>query len=114
MLVERSYATVEEWERLVGEQVREARIAADLDQERLAALADLSVGALSNLERGKGSSLKTLVAVVRALGRTDWLESLAPPVTVSPMQMLRAKQRTPRKRLRVRTSGRRPTPREGR
>lgn len=110
MQVVRSYATVEEWEALVGEQVRAARIAADLDQARLAALADISVGALSNLERGKGSSLKTLVAVIRALGRTDWLESLAPAVTVSPMQMLRAKQRTPRKRVRVRTSDHRQSP----
>lgn len=97
---------MEEWEALVGEAVRAERVAADLDQVRLAALADVSVGALSNLERGRGSSLKTLVAVVRALGRTDWLESLAPPVTVSPMQMLRAKQKAPRHRVRVRTGER--------
>ncbi len=80
------------------------RIASDLDQTRLAELADVSVGALSNLERGKGSSLKTLVAVVRAMGRTDWLEALAPPVTVSPIQMLRAKQKAPRARVRARAS----------
>jgi transcriptional regulator with XRE-family HTH domain len=110
MAVDRRYATVAEWEAVVGEQVRAARIAADLDQARLAVLADVSVGALSNLERGKGSSLKTLVAVVRALGRTDWLESLAPPVTVSPMQLLRAQQRAPRRRVRVRSSDIRPRP----
>ncbi|MHB1988924.1 MAG: helix-turn-helix domain-containing protein [Acidimicrobiales bacterium] len=99
-----SYYTIEEWEEQVGEQIRSARVASDLDQTRLAALADISVGALSNLERGKGSSLKTVVAVVRALGRADWLEALAPPVTVSPMQLLRAKRKTPRSRVRVRTS----------
>lgn len=104
MVVQRSHRTVEEWETLVGEQIRAARVASDLDQTRLAALADVSVGALSNLERGKGSSLKTVVAVVRALGRTDWFEALAPPVTVSPMQMLRAKQKSPRTRVRARTS----------
>ncbi len=104
MVVPRSHRTVEEWETLVGEQVRAARVASDLDQVRLAALADVSVGALSNLERGRGSSLKTVVAVVRALGRTDWLEALAPPVTISPIQMLRAKQKSPRTRVRVRTS----------
>ena len=104
MVVQRSHRTVEEWEMLVGEQVRAMRIASNLDQTRLARLADVSVGALSNLERGKGSSLKTVVAVVRALGRTDWLEALAPQVTVSPIQMLRAKQRSPRTRVRVRTS----------
>lgn len=104
MRVKRRHQTVEEWAALLGDQVRHARIAADFDQERLAALADVSVNALSNLERGKGSSLKTLVAVVRALGRTDWLEALAPPVTVSPLQMLRAKQKAPRTRVRARAS----------
>jgi len=94
--------TVGEWEMVLGEQVRAARIATNLDQETLAARADLSVRAVSNLERGRGSSLKTLVAVVRALERTDWLEALAPAVTVSPLQMLRSSSATPRTRQRVR------------
>ena len=97
----REYFTTDELERLVGEQVQATRVARNVDQVTLAALANISVGALSNLERGKGSSLKTLVAVVRALGRTDWIEALGPPVTVSPMQMLRAKQKLPRPRRRV-------------
>jgi transcriptional regulator with XRE-family HTH domain len=99
------HRTVEEWETVIGEQVRNARIASDLDQKRLSERANVSVGAVSNLERGKGSSLKTLIAVVRAVGRTDWLDSLAPPVTVSPLQVLRAKQRSPRTRERVRATG---------
>ncbi|MHB8452058.1 MAG: helix-turn-helix domain-containing protein [Mycobacteriales bacterium] len=102
--MQRSHRTIPEWETLVGAQVRAARIASELDQERLAALADVSVGALSNLERGKGSSLKTVVAVIRALGRTDWLEALAPPVTVSPLHLLRARGKSPRTRVRVRPS----------
>ena len=97
----RIHRTSDELEQLVGEQVRAARIARNLDQASLAALANLSVGAVSSLEQGKGSSLKTLVSVVRALDRTDWLEALAPAVTVSPMQMLRAKQKVPGHRRRV-------------
>lgn len=96
------YQTIEEWERLVGQQVRDFRVMQGLDQAHLAALANVSVGAVSNLERGNGSSLKTLIAVVKALGRTDWLEALSPPVTVSPMQMLRSKQGATRRRVRVR------------
>ena len=102
MVVERSHLTIDEWEVVVGEHVRAARIASDLNQTGLAAIANVSIGALSNLERGKGSSLKTLIAVARALGRTDWLNALAPPVTVSPLQMLRAKKSSPRQRVRVR------------
>ena len=102
MVVERSNLTIEGWEAVIGEQVRAARIAADLDQAGLAAAANISIGALANLERGAGSSLKTVIAVVRALGRTDWLDALAPTVTISPLQMLRAKQSVPRQRVRVR------------
>ena len=72
------HMTVEEWEQRLGGQVRAARVAAKWTRRRLAALANVSVTALSNLERGKGSSLKTLVATVRALGRTDWLQSPGP------------------------------------
>lgn len=102
MVVERHTLTIDEWESVVGEQVRAARIASEFDQASLAAAANISIGALANLERGTGSSLKTVIAVVRALGRADWLEALAPPVTVSPLQMLRAKQQAPRRRVRVR------------
>lgn len=101
-MVERNHLTVKEWEALVGRQVRAARVAGGFDQAHLASLANVSLATLSNLERGKGSTLKTLIAVARALGRTDWLENLAPEVTVSPMQMLRAKQRAPQAAVRVR------------
>lgn len=101
MKIDRSYRTVEESEVALGDQVRRVRIARNLDQARLAELADVSVGAVSNLERGKGSSLRTLIAVLRALGRTDWIETLAPAVAVSPMHLLRSKQSSPQARVRV-------------
>ena len=101
MEVNSNYRRVEEWEAALGDQIRRVRIGRDLDQAGLAELADVSIGAISNLERGKGSSLRTLISVVRALGRTEWLESLAPAVGVSPMQLLRSKQRTPQPRLRA-------------
>jgi transcriptional regulator with XRE-family HTH domain len=101
-VIDRKNLTVEEWESQVGRQVRAARVACGHDQAQLASLANISVATLSNLERGKGSTLKTLIAVARALRRTDWLENLAPQVTVSPMQMLRAKQRASNDAVRVR------------
>jgi transcriptional regulator with XRE-family HTH domain len=101
MPIERSYLTVEEWEAILGDQIRRVRIAQNLDQARLAELADVSIGSVSNLERGKGSSLRTLIGVLRALGRMDWLETLAPAVGVSPMQLLLTKQKLPRPRVRA-------------
>jgi transcriptional regulator with XRE-family HTH domain len=93
--------TTEEWESVIGAEVRAARIAADLDQSELARRADVSLGAVKNLEAGRGSTLKTLIRVVRAVGRTDWLESLTPPITVSPLAMLSSKRPAAQPRQRV-------------
>jgi len=106
MSSDRQNRTVHEWEAQLGEQVRAARIAADLDQATVAERADLSLGAVKNLEGGKGSSLKTLIRVLRVLECTDWLEALAPPITISPLQMLAARSSAPGPRRRV--SPRRP------
>jgi transcriptional regulator with XRE-family HTH domain len=101
MSVERKWYTTEEWEALVGAEIRATRIAGDFDQTELANLADVSVGAVKNLESGRGSSLRTLVRVVRALDRTEWLESLAPPITVSPLAMLSTRHQASQPRQRV-------------
>lgn len=83
----------EDGEAEVGRQVRELRLRGKQRQRDLARAANVSVGALQRLEAGKGSSLATLVAVLRALDRDSWLRQLAPPVTVSPMDALRQRRR---------------------
>jgi transcriptional regulator with XRE-family HTH domain len=98
--------TVDEWERELGTQMRAARIDADLDQASLAQVAGVSVGAVRNLERGRGSSLATMIRVVRALDRTDWLEALAPHVEVSPLDALIQSRRGEHIHRRVRVSPR--------
>ena len=99
-LTQSTHSSTVEWERYLGEQFRAMRIRAGVEQVVLAERADLSTGAIKNFESGKGSSLKTMIKIVRCLGRTDWLESLAPQVSVSPMQMLAAARRTaPRQRV---------------
>ena len=85
--------TVEEWEVEIGAQVRVVRMLAGTSQADLAKRANVAVGAIAGLEAGRGSTLKTLVAVVRALDRTPWLEQLSPLISISPMQMLRDQQR---------------------
>lgn len=93
--------TVDEWAFELGEQMRALRLRADLDQISLAERAGVGLSAVKNIESGKGATLKTLIRLLRALDRADWLASLAPPVSISPMQMLKAKpvrQRASRKR----------------
>lgn len=77
--------TIRQWQESLGAQVRAARIDADLDQARLAELANVSVNTVRNLEQGKNSSTATLIAVVRALDLADWLDAFAPVDEVSPL-----------------------------
>ena len=89
-----------DYEVALGEQVRRLRIANSMDQQQLANAANVSLGAVKNLEGSKGSSLKTLIMIVRALNAERWLESLSPETTVSPLQMLRDQNKsTPRRRV---------------
>ncbi len=92
--------TIEEWEAEIGAQIRTVRMLAGISQADLAKRANVAIGALAGLEGGRGSTLKTLIAVVRALDRTEWLEQLSSQIAISPMQMLRDQQRRkPRQRV---------------
>lgn len=67
-----------EAEARLGAQLRRARLLEDVDQQTLAAKANISLGALKRLEAGKGSTLLSLVSVLRVLGRLSWLDTLEP------------------------------------
>lgn len=84
--------TPAEWEVELGKQLRALRLRQNIDQRKLAERAGTALNAVKNLEAGKGASLKSLVKVLRTLGRADWLSTLAPAVSISPLQMLKAKQ----------------------
>ena len=84
--------TVGEWESELGQQVRAIRLRMNYDQQTLADSAGISLTALKNLETGKGAGVKTLIRALRALGRAEWLDTLAPPVSISPLQMLKSKK----------------------
>lgn len=92
-------STTDEWEASVGEQFRTLRLARNLDQTQLAELAGISLGSVKGLEQGRGSTLKTIVRVARALDREDWLRSIAPRATVSPIDVLRSSRTQPRRRV---------------
>lgn len=83
--------TTEEWEAELGQQMRALRLRHNLDQRALAERAGVSISALKNLESGKGTTIKTLIKILRVLDRVDWLETLAPAVSISPLQMLKTK-----------------------
>jgi transcriptional regulator with XRE-family HTH domain len=88
--------TPKEWEAELGKQIRALRLRLDLDQKQLAERGGIALNAVKNLENGKGATLRSLIQVLRILNRTDWLRTLAPTVSISPVQMLKTK--APRQR----------------
>lgn len=87
----------EEWEAEIGRHLRALRLRQELDQRQLADRAGVALNAVKHLESGKGATLRSLVKVLRALGHADWLDTLAPAVSISPLQLLKSK--APRKRV---------------
>jgi len=72
-----------------GARLRAVRIAQGVTQADLARHANVSRSAMSNLESGDGSSLSTVVKVLIALGRQDWLLSLdVPEEAFNPLDLL--------------------------
>src|SRR5690348_7357799 len=96
--------TSRELEQRLGDRLRELRILRNIDQKTLAERAGVSLNAVKHLESGKGARVNSLIKVLRALDRADWLETLAPTVSISPMQMLKRGIREPKRaRRRVRS-----------
>lgn len=68
-----------------------------MTMEDVATLAGVSVQTVRALEAGKGGRVESLIRIVRALGRTAWLEAFRPPVKISPLQIAAG----PKRRLRA-------------
>ena len=83
--------TTKEWAVELGRHLRDLRLRRNIDQRNLAKQAAVALNVVKNMERGKGGTVTSLVKLLRALGREEWLNTLAPPVSISPMQMLKAK-----------------------
>lgn len=86
----------DEMEGELGEVLRTLRLFRNLEQKTPAERAGVSVRALRNLESGCGSTVKTLVFVLSALGRQDWGNAAAPMDTDNPLTLGRGAQ--PRQR----------------
>jgi transcriptional regulator with XRE-family HTH domain len=93
-----SFRSAEELQALLGEQLQRLRIAKNLDQISTAEKAGISEKALRNLEAGRGSTVESLLRVLKALDSLDGLELLAPRPSVSPLALLRHAK--PRQRVR--------------
>jgi transcriptional regulator with XRE-family HTH domain len=86
-----SHKNPSEMEKELGQQLLDLRLRQNINQRELAARAGVALNVVKNLEKGRGATVTSLVKVLRSLGRAEWLASLAPAVSISPLQMLKAK-----------------------
>jgi transcriptional regulator with XRE-family HTH domain len=109
-LIDEQHRTTTELETSLGIHLRALRLRQSLTQQQLAERAGLALGAVKNAERGRGARVKTVLRMLKALGRADWIDTLAPEISVSPLQMLRStaeRQRAyaPRRKRKVDVQG---------
>jgi transcriptional regulator with XRE-family HTH domain len=94
----------QELQTLLGKQLQQLRISRNLEQRTAADKAGISEKTLRNLEAGRGSTVESLVRVLKALDSLDGLELIAPQPSVSPLALLRRAE--PRRRVRRSTGPR--------
>ena len=95
-----AHRTIEQIESLIGDKIRAYRLDRNLPQEVVASKAGISRGVLQRLENGRGTSLRTFIAVLKALQLEEWFDTLAPVAAINPLLMVddQPRQRARRKR----------------
>lgn len=81
----------------MGRRIRTYRLQCNLDQRTVAERAGISRRTLQGLEQGSGSTVETLVRVLKALDRVQALEAFLPEPSVSPIALFEG----PRERQRA-------------
>ncbi len=84
-----SASTPDELAAQLGDSLKELRLQKNLDRKTLCERAGVSMNALRHLEAGQGATVKTLIRIVRALGRQDWFKGVSPKVSINPLHMVR-------------------------
>ncbi len=84
-------------ERELGKRLKAHRLDRNLSQAVVAIRSGLSRRTITAIENGEGSTLTTLIAVLRVLDALDTLENFLPDPGISPMAMTSMLQDAPRK-----------------
>ena len=86
------FKTPEELQSELGWRLQQLRLSRNLDQRTAADKAGITRSALQNLEAGRGSSVKTLIRMLKALNYLEGIEILAPEPIVNPLALLKTKR----------------------
>lgn len=72
----------------LGARFKALRLSRNITQQQLAEMTTLSVNVIQALEDGR-AKLSTAIAVLREMNALDALDSFIPPVTISPIQLVK-------------------------
>ena len=84
-------------EQELGKRLKNRRLEMNLSQEQVAKRSGLSRRTITAIENGGGSTLTSLIALLRALQALDTLENFLPDPGISPIAMTSMVQDAPRK-----------------
>jgi transcriptional regulator with XRE-family HTH domain len=76
----------------LGKRLRARRLERNLSQQETAVSAGLTRRTITAAENGEGSTLATLIALLRALDSLDFLEDFLPIREASPSEMFRLQE----------------------
>ena len=99
------FSTPKELQHQLGERLKRLRLSRNLDQRTTAEKAGISEKALRNLETGRGSTVETLLRVLKALDSLQGIDLLAPETSVNPLDLLRQSKPPQRARRRPTEGG---------
>lgn len=80
-------------EKEIGLYIKKVRQQQNKTQEEVAKAANISRSTLSLLERGESGNLKTLIQVLRVLGKLDVLDSFKYKEVLSPLALAKAQHK---------------------
>jgi transcriptional regulator with XRE-family HTH domain len=84
-------------EQELGKRLKNRRLEMNLSQEQVAKRSGLSRRTITAIENGGGSTLTSLIALLRALQALDTLENFLPDPGISPIALTSMVQDAPRK-----------------
>jgi transcriptional regulator with XRE-family HTH domain len=75
----------------IGKRLKSHRLKKNITQLELANKTGLSRVSISKIERGKGSTLSSLIEILRMLDLLQNIEHLIPEIEISPIELIRLK-----------------------
>ena len=79
-------------EQELGKRLKRKRLDLNLSQMEVATRSGLSRRTITAIENGEGSTLTTLIALLRALNALDTLEEFLPDPGISPLAMVKLRE----------------------